>query len=54
MQLSKPEPYVSDPGRSLPPDEFVKAVREATPLDKIRSRTCKREDTNCKWRIGKT
>lgn len=41
MQLLKPEPYVSDPGRSLPPEEFEQAAKEITPLSEIRAKTCK-------------
>jgi len=53
MQLLKPEEYRPDPGRSLPPDEFVQAVRETTHVSKIQSRTCKRESTNDHYRLGR-
>lgn len=53
MQLVKPEEYKPDPGHSLAPDEFVKAVREVTPISKIKSKSCKREDTNDRWRLGR-
>ena len=51
MQLSKPEPYRPDPGRVLPPEEAAQV--KVTPVHLIRSRTCKREDTNDRWRNGK-
>lgn len=53
MQLVKPTVYIPDKGRSLPPDEFVQACRAATHISKIKSRNCKREDVNEKWRLGR-
>lgn len=53
MHLVKPEGYRFDPGRSLPPEELAQAARDATPIDKIMSKTCKREDTNDRWRLGR-
>jgi len=53
MQPCKPEPYVFDPGRLLLPDEKVKVAKTVTPIHLIRSRTCKREDTNDRWRLGR-
>lgn len=53
MQLTKPEPHTYDPGRSLPPEEFVQASREVTPITEIKTRTCKREGTNCGYRPGR-
>jgi hypothetical protein len=52
MQLTKPEPYRPDPGRVLPPEEAAQVAKTITPVHLIKSRTCKREDTNCKWRLG--
>lgn len=54
MDLSKPEPYHPDPGRVLPADEKAEVAKSVTPVHLIRTRTCKREDTNCRWRLGKT
>jgi hypothetical protein len=53
MQLSKPEAYSPDPGRSLPPEEFVQAVRQTTHISKIVSKTCKLESTNDLYRLGR-
>jgi len=53
MRLTKPEPYRPDPGRSLAPDEFVQAAREATPISKIKNRSCWREGDNDKYRLGR-
>ena len=53
MQLFKPQEYQPDFGRSLPPEEFIQAVREATPITKIKSRSCWREDTNDRYRLGR-
>jgi hypothetical protein len=50
MRLTKPEEYRPDPGRVLPPEEAAQV--KVTPVHLIKSRTCKREDTNCKWRLG--
>jgi hypothetical protein len=53
MLLKEPEAYVPDKGHSLTPEEFVQAVRETTHVSKIKSRTCKREDTNDCYRLGR-
>ena len=53
MQLSKPEPYRPDPGRVLPADEKAEVAKSVTPVHLIQSRTCKREDVNEKWRLGR-
>ena len=53
MLLSKPEPYRFDPGRVLSPEERVAVEKAVTPIHQIKSRTCKRTDTNEKWRLGR-
>lgn len=46
MLLRKPEPYRSDPGRVLPPEERVAVELTVTPIHEIKSRTCKIEPNN--------
>lgn len=53
MLLVKPETYKPDMGRSLPAEEFVKAVRETTHITKIKNRSCQRETNNDLYRLGK-
>ena len=53
MQLRKPEEYKPDVGRSLTPEEFVQAVREATHVSKIKSRSCWQESNNDRYRLGR-
>jgi len=53
MKISKPEQYVHDPGRVLPPEEKDEVAKKITPIHLIRSRTCKRETTNDRWRLGR-
>lgn len=53
MQLRKPEQFKFDPGRVLTPEERVAVEKAVTPIHQIQSRTCKRTDTNEKWRLGR-
>jgi hypothetical protein len=53
MQLVKREEYKPDVGRSLTPEEFVQACREATHVSKIKSRSCWRESNNDHYRLGR-
>lgn len=54
MLLVKPEEYEPDMGRSLPPDEFVKAAREATPILQIKRKYCAAQGDNSRYRPGKS
>ena len=47
------EEFVFDPGRVLSPEEVAEVVKTITPVHLVVSRTCKREDTNEKWRLGR-
>ena len=53
MMLHKQETYRHDPGRVLPPEEAAQVAKTVTPVHLIKSRTCKREDDNEKWRLGR-
>jgi len=53
MQLIKPAEFVLGPGRVLPPEEAAQVAKTVTPVHLIKSRTCKREDDNEKWRLGR-
>jgi hypothetical protein len=53
MQLRKPEEYRPDPGRHLSPQEIEQVAEKITHISKIKSRTCKREGTNDRWRLGR-
>jgi len=54
MLLVKPETYKQDPGRSLPPDEFIQAVRDATPILEIKRKYCAAQGDNSRYRPGKS
>ena len=53
MLLVKPEIYKQDPGRSLPPDEFIQAAREGTPILEIKRKYCAANCDNAKYRPGR-
>jgi len=53
MQLKIRDEYEFDPGRVLPPEEKALVAKAVTPIHLIRSRSCKREDTNDRWRLGR-
>jgi hypothetical protein len=53
MRLIKPVPYTFDPGRILTPEEKATVAKSVTPIHLVQSRTCKREDTNDRWRLGR-
>jgi hypothetical protein len=46
MQLRKPEAYVADFGRVLPPEEAEVVAQEVTHISRIVSKSCKRESAN--------
>ena len=47
------EEYSFDPGRVLAPEEKAEVSKLVTPIHLITRRTCKREDTNDRWRLGR-
>lgn len=42
--------YKFDPGRVLTPEEREEVSKTITPIHLIRTKTCKREGTNCGYR----
>ena len=52
MLLIKPESYEPDLGRRLD-DQERQEVGKLYPWPRPDRKLCQREDSNCKWRIGK-
>ena len=52
MQLSKPAEFTFDPGRSLTDEERAEAGK-LYPWPRPIRKTCKRESSNDRWRLGK-
>ena len=50
MLLIKPEPYVTDPGRTLPEEERDQVAEQITPIEKVKHRSCQRMTTNDGYR----
>ena len=53
MQLVKREEFQFDKGRVLSEEEKAEIAKAVTPIHLIQSRTCKRESTNDRWRVGR-
>ena len=51
--MVKPTEFRFDPGRVLPVDERIEVAKTVIPLHLIKSKTCKRETDNDRYRLGR-